>query len=101
MLPDTIEHDFRRTGLRREAMFSAVYSVAEKLASAAGPFILGLVLSAAATKGGTAAPTAPGQPGTGSAVLIAAVVIPAIATALSAVALLFYGLDRELRTRDA
>ena len=37
----------RRTGLRREAMFSAVYSVAEKLASATGPFLLGLVLSAA------------------------------------------------------
>ena len=36
MLPDTIEHDFARTGLRREAMFSAVYSMAEKLASATG-----------------------------------------------------------------
>jgi GPH family glycoside/pentoside/hexuronide:cation symporter len=82
MLPDTIEHDFRRTGLRREAMYSAVYSIAEKLASATGPFLLGLVLSAA----------------TGTRTLVlAAVVIPITASLLSGVVLLFYGLDRELR----
>jgi GPH family glycoside/pentoside/hexuronide:cation symporter len=82
MLPDTIEHDFHRTGLRREAMFAAVYSVAEKLASATGPFLLGLVLSAARGD---------------SAILRAAVFIPSLMTALSAIALLFYRLDRELR----
>ncbi len=83
MLPDTIEHDFARTGLRREAMFAAVYSVAEKLASATGPFLLGLVLSAT----------------TGDRdIVLAAVVIPAVASFLSAVALLFYGLDRQLRS---
>ncbi|MEO8224717.1 MAG: MFS transporter [Gammaproteobacteria bacterium] len=84
MLPDTIEHDFRRTGLRREAAFSAVYSVAEKLASAAGPFLLGLVLSAATGTGG---------------ILLAAVVIPAVATGLSVFALLYYRLDEELRAQ--
>lgn len=82
MLPDTIEHDFARTGLRREAMFSAVYSMAEKLASATGPFLLGLVLSAAGGDRG---------------IVLAAVLIPAVASLLSAVALLFYGLDRQLR----
>jgi len=82
MLPDTIEHDFGRTGLRREAMFSAVYSVAEKLASATGPFLLGLVLSAASGDRG---------------IVLAAVVVPALASLLSAAALLFYGLDRQLR----
>jgi len=86
MLPDTIEHDFRRTGLRREAMFSAVYSMAEKLASATGPFLLGLVLSAASGDRG---------------IVLAAVVIPAVASSLSAVALLFYGLDRQLRSGEA
>ena len=84
MLPDTIEHDFHSTGLRREAMFSAVYSVAEKLASALGPFLLGLVLSAATDD---------------SAIRKAAVLIPALMTTLSAIALLGYGLDRELRAR--
>ncbi len=82
MLPDTIEHDFHRTGLRREAMFAAVYSVAEKLASATGPFLLGFVLSAATDD---------------TAILRAAVLIPALMTTLSAIALLFYRLDRELR----
>ncbi|MEQ1803519.1 MAG: MFS transporter [Gammaproteobacteria bacterium] len=86
MLPDTIEHDFGRTGLRREAMFSAVYTVAEKLASAAGPFLLGLVLSAASGDRG---------------IVLAAVVIPAVASTLSAIALLFYGLDRQLRSARA
>ena len=85
MLPDTIEHDFGRTGLRREAMFAAVYSVAEKLASATGPFLLGLVLSAARGDRG---------------IVLAAVVIPAVASFLSAVALLFYGLDRQLRSGE-
>ncbi|MEO7385884.1 MAG: MFS transporter [Gammaproteobacteria bacterium] len=83
MLPDTIENDFRRTGLRREAMFSAVYSIAEKLASAMGPFLLGLVLSSAGGDRG---------------IVLAAVAIPAVASLLSAVALLFYGLDRQLRS---
>lgn len=82
MLPDTIEHDFARTGLRREAMFSAVYSVAEKLAAATGPFLLGLVLSAASGDRG---------------LVLAAVVIPAVASLLSAIALLFYRLDRQRR----
>lgn len=86
MLPDAIEHDFARTGLRREAMLSAVYSVAEKLASATGPFLLGLVLSAASGARG---------------ILLAAVVIPAIASSLSAIALLPYGLDRQLRAAGA
>lgn len=83
MLPDTIEHDFHRTGLRREGMFSAVYSVAEKLAAASGPFLLGMVLSAARGD---------------RAILEAAVLIPALMTTLSAIALLFYRLDRELCT---
>jgi GPH family glycoside/pentoside/hexuronide:cation symporter len=77
MLPDAIAHDFARTGLRREAMFTAVYSVAEKLASASGPFLLALALASAGNRG----------------VLLTAVVLPAIATTLSALALLAYRLD--------
>ncbi len=42
MLPDTIEYDFRRTGIRREGIFSGLYSVVEKVASAFAPAILGL-----------------------------------------------------------
>lgn len=42
MLPDTIEYDYRRTGLRREGIFSGLYSIVEKVASAFAPAILGL-----------------------------------------------------------
>ena len=40
MLPDVIEYDFRRTGLRREGIFSGLYSVVEKVASTLAPSIL-------------------------------------------------------------
>jgi GPH family glycoside/pentoside/hexuronide:cation symporter len=40
MLPDTIEYDYRRTGLRREGIYSGLYSVVEKVASTFAPSIL-------------------------------------------------------------
>ena len=40
MLPDTIEYDYRRTGLRREGIYSALYSFVEKVAAALAPSIL-------------------------------------------------------------
>jgi GPH family glycoside/pentoside/hexuronide:cation symporter len=46
LLPDTIEHDFRRTGLRREGIFSGVYTTVEKFSFAFGPAVLGLLLGA-------------------------------------------------------
>ncbi|MEE8306920.1 MAG: MFS transporter, partial [Gammaproteobacteria bacterium] len=45
MLPDTIQHDFDRTGLRREGLFAAMYSFAEKTAFALGPLAFGIILS--------------------------------------------------------
>ena len=42
MLPDTIEYDFRKTGLRREGVFSGLYSIVEKVASSFAPTFLGL-----------------------------------------------------------
>lgn len=41
MLTDAMEIDFHRTGLRREGMYSALYSFVEKLATSVGPMILG------------------------------------------------------------
>jgi GPH family glycoside/pentoside/hexuronide:cation symporter len=89
MLPDTIAWDHARTGQRREGSFAAVYTVSEKLASAGGPFLLGLVLQAADT-----GPAEAAQPG---AILLAAVLVPAAATALGALALAGYDLDRPSR----
>jgi Na+/melibiose symporter-like transporter len=85
MLPDAIAHDTTRTGLRREATFAAVYSAVEKLAAALGPLAFGLVLEAAS------------HDREADAIRMAVALVPAAASALSAIVLLGYGLDRELR----
>jgi GPH family glycoside/pentoside/hexuronide:cation symporter len=46
MLPDAIENDFHRTGLRREGVFAAIFEFFQKAAFAIGPFIVGLFLTA-------------------------------------------------------
>ena len=46
MLPDTMEYDFRRTGLRREGLFAALYTTVEKLSGAAGVALVGALLAA-------------------------------------------------------
>ena len=45
MLPDTIEYDYRSTGLRREGIYSGLYSIVEKAAFAISPAILGVALA--------------------------------------------------------
>jgi GPH family glycoside/pentoside/hexuronide:cation symporter len=45
MLPDSIAYDHVRTGLRREGIFSGIYSLVEKIALATGPLIIGFLLS--------------------------------------------------------
>lgn len=47
LLPDTMEWDYRVTGLRREGMLSAVYTVFEKVAFALGAAITGIFLGLA------------------------------------------------------
>jgi GPH family glycoside/pentoside/hexuronide:cation symporter len=44
MLPDTMEYDFRRTGLRREGIFAALYTTVEKLSGAIGVALVGALL---------------------------------------------------------
>lgn len=46
LLPDIMEYDSLRTGLRREGVFSGAYSLVEKSAFALSPFVLALVLAA-------------------------------------------------------
>ena len=47
MLPDTMEYDRRRTGLRREGIFAAFYTTVEKLSGAIGVAVVGAILSSA------------------------------------------------------
>jgi GPH family glycoside/pentoside/hexuronide:cation symporter len=46
MLPDAIEYDHHRTGLRREGVFTGVFVFVEQAAGAIGVAIIGFVLSA-------------------------------------------------------
>ena len=47
MLTDIINEDAKRTGVRREGAFTALYSFVEKLTGAFGPLIVGFALSIA------------------------------------------------------
>jgi len=45
LLPDAIDEDCRKSGVRREGLYAGAYSLIEKLSSAAGPLIIGIILS--------------------------------------------------------
>jgi GPH family glycoside/pentoside/hexuronide:cation symporter len=47
MLADTIEIDFYRTGMRREGLYTSLYSFVEKFSGALGPALVGGALSLA------------------------------------------------------
>jgi len=96
MLPDVMEYDRRRTGLRREGVFSSVYSIVEKLGYALGAGIIGVILSSSGF-----IPTLQGklvsQPH--SAVLAlygGASLIPAALIAFSWLLMLAYPLDEKM-----
>ena len=94
MLPDTIEYDFRRTGLRREGVFSGLYSIVEKVASAFAPAILGLGY---AWFGFTSRAPAQTQE-TIDGIRYCAAYLPCIYFGLSLIPLYFYGLtEKELQ----
>jgi GPH family glycoside/pentoside/hexuronide:cation symporter len=93
MLPDTMEYDYRRTGLRREGTFSGLYSVVEKAGFAIGPLVLGVILSLfgyVAVKAGTA--PVEQTPATIRSLYLGAAVVPALATALCVPLLRAYSL---------
>ena len=96
LLPDTIDFDYRRSGLRREGVFSAIYSFVEKASFAAGPLVVGILLSAFGY--------VPGRPGAAPVVqthqamlgiTMGVAVIPAIASMLAVLVLRFYRLTQE------
>lgn len=90
LLPDVIEHDYRRTGLRRGGAFAGVVSLLETGSSAFALFALGLALSA----GGYVAGAQAGQPAHAiEAIRWCACVLPAVAELLGIVLLTRFRLD--------
>lgn len=91
MLPDTIEYDYRRTGLRREGIYSALYSFVEKVSAALAPSILLLVYAAVGFQSRAAVQT----PEAIAGIKLAAAFLPCLYFALSIPCLLFYRLTEE------
>ncbi len=95
LLPDCAEYDYRRTGMRREGLYSGFYSFVEKTAFAVGPLLSGLILTAGGfikSVGGVA----PVQPQSAiDAVFFTSSVIPALAPLLSIPFLMRYRLTQE------
>lgn len=95
MLPDTMDYDRSRTGLRREGIFSGTYAIIEKFAYALGPAMVGLYLSMMGyipTKGGQLVE----QPASAvNAMFFGVAVLPTVLALIGVVILLFYRLDRK------
>jgi GPH family glycoside/pentoside/hexuronide:cation symporter len=93
MLPDTMEYDYRRSGVRREGAYSGVYSLVEKAGFALGPTVVGVMLSIAGYHAAV-----PGQAAVElSAASVRALywgvsIVPAVTTLVCVVLLRFYTL---------
>jgi GPH family glycoside/pentoside/hexuronide:cation symporter len=99
MLPDVMEYDRLRTGLRREGVFSSVYTIVEKLGYALGAGVIGALLAAAGY-----IPTMQGKLVTQPAAAVGALyagasLIPAAVVTVSFILMIFYRLD-ERRLRE-
>ena len=92
MLPDTMEYDFLRTGLRREGIFAALYTTVEKLSGALGVALVGAILEHYGYVQSRGAAVVQPESALWAIRLIMAWV-PAGITVLGMVALGFYGLD--------
>lgn len=94
LLPDTIEYDFRRTGLRREGIFAGVYTTIEKVSFAFGPALLGILLGTMGwveAKGGVQAE----QSAQALMAIDIAMIIPTVTLAFSCFFLSRYSLTEE------
>jgi len=101
LLPDAIEYDYLRTGLRREGIFSAIYSFMEKASFAFGPLIVGALLSVTGYVATRTGQTNVVQSATAlRGIYVAISILPAIASLIGIILLSFYDLSEE-RLKDA
>jgi len=94
MLTDSMELDAHRTGMRREGMYTALYSFVEKFSSAAGPAIVGAALTFAGFDK-TASVTPENFEAVRQATLLGVAYIPFGCAILACFLLSFYKLDEK------
>lgn len=77
LLPDVMEYDYRRTGMRREGIYAGIYSFIEKLAFATAPALVGVYLAASGFD--RTVPAEVGQPKSArDAIMVCMVAIPVV-----------------------
>ena len=81
LVPDTIEYDFRRTGLRREGIFAGVFTTVEKFAYAFAPAITGIFLGAMGYVSSTGDVDAAQPDSAILAIYIAVAIVPSVMSA--------------------
>ncbi len=94
MLPDTMEHDYRISGTRREGVMAGVYTTVEKFSFALGPALAGILLGAAGYIQ-SADPTVAQPEAARIAIYACAAVIPVATLAISCLLLLGYDLKEK------
>lgn len=95
LLPDTMEWDYRRTGMRREGMLSAVYTMVEKLSFALGAATTGIVLGRTGYIQGTGNAAVVQPQSAIAAIYMLASTLPMMLLLASCMALWFYSLSEQ------
>lgn len=93
MLPDTMQYDYQRTGLRREGVFAGVYTTVEGMSFALGPALVGALLGAAGYVTGAGGADIQQPEAAISVIYLCASVFPCVGIALAALTMKFYRLD--------
>ncbi len=95
MLPDTIEYDFRTTGVRREGVYAGVWSTIETASAGVATLLTGLLLSSSGFIKTSAGQMACQPQSAVDAIAIAVAVTPAALMAISLLFLTRYDLTQE------
>lgn len=90
---DAVDYDYRRTGLRREGLFTSVYVFVERLGYSMAPMVLGLLLQW--FKFDKRLPLEQQPQSASTAVMVSLVAVPVITFALSLIFLAKYDLTDE------
>ncbi len=105
LLPDIMEYDTLRTGMRREGVFSGAYSLVEKSAYALSPVVLSLILAAFGYRESVNEAVVEQTRSALTGIYLNIAIVPAVCNALAALVLLRYDLTeeklRELRAAQA